>query len=273
MKTSSFTDVRCYSLWGDNNIGWILNEGINGTGSIVTMWHKEVFSYANHVVGPGFIAIMGYHLKANCQCVVMNVYAACTLKDKIVLWEALMTLKQSYCNFPWVLCGDFNAVRREDERKGIRGSSSQKKEIDGFNRFIENNGLLDIPSVGKKYTWFKANGTTKSILDRFLVSKEWLQLWPTAKQYVQSRMVSDHCALVLKSCAKDWSPKPFRSFDVWLKEPGFKVMVKDKWESYQVQGNSMSIFKDKLKLLKADIKEWNKNVFGCVESNKRHILS
>ncbi|XP_068475080.1 uncharacterized protein [Phaseolus vulgaris] len=172
-----------------------------------------------------------------------------------------------------VLCGDFNVVRREDERKGIRGCSSQKKEIDGFNRFIENNGLLDIPIVGKKYTWFKANGTANSILDRFLVSKEWLQLWPTTKQYVQSRMVSDHCALVLKLCPKDWSPKSFRSFDVWLKEPGFKVMVKDKWESYQVQGYNMSIFKDKLKLLKADIKEWNRNIFGCVESNKRRILS
>jgi len=99
-KTSSFTDARCYSLWGDSNIGWVLNEGINGAGSIVTMWHKEVFSYANHVVGPSFIAIMGYHLKVNCQCVVVNVYAACNLKDKIVLWDALTTLKQSFCNLP-----------------------------------------------------------------------------------------------------------------------------------------------------------------------------
>jgi len=105
------------------------------------------------------------------------------------------------------------------------------------------------------------------------VSEKWLQLRLAAKQYVQPRMVSDHRALVLKLYAKDWGPKPFRSFDVWLKEPGFKVMVKDKWESYQVQGNSMSSFKDKLKLLKADIKEWNRNVFGCVESNKKRILS
>jgi len=173
----------------------------------------------------------------------------------------------------WVVCGDFNVVRREEERKGIRACSSQKKEIDGFHMFIENNGLLDIPCVGKKYTWYKANGTTKSRLDRFLVSEAWLQIWPASKQYIQPRMVSDHYALVLKSCVKDWGPKPFRSFDVWLKELRFKVMVKDKWDSYEVQGNSMSILKDKLKLLKADLKEWNRNVFGCVESNKRRILS
>jgi len=132
---------------------------------------KEAFSYGSHVVGNGFIAIVGQLLKTKSQCVVVNVYAACNLKDKVVLWEALTTLKQSYVNLAWCFCGDFNAVRSEDERKGIRGCSSPRKEIDGFNCFIEDNGLVDLPFVGKKYTWFKSNGTAKSRLDRILVSK------------------------------------------------------------------------------------------------------
>jgi len=48
-------------------------------------------------------------------------------------------------------------------------------------------------------------------------------------------------------------------------------MIKDKWESYQVEGNRISVLKENLKLLKADLKEWNKSVFGCVESDKRRI--
>ena len=158
-----------------------------------------------------------------------------------------------------------------EERKGIRGHSSQKKEMEGFNNFIETNGWVDISCVGKKFTWFKANGTTNSRLDRFLVSEESLQIWLAAKQYVQQRVVSDHCALVLKSCTKDWGPKPFRTFDVWLKEPGFTAMIKGKWELYQVEGNSISVLKEKLKLLKADLKVWSRSVFGCVESDKRRI--
>ena len=130
---------------------------------------------------------------------------------------------------------------------------------------------MDISCVRKKFTWFKANDTAKSRLDRFLVSEEWLQIWPVAKQYVQQRVVSDHCALVLKSCIKDWGPKPFRTFDVWLKESGFTTMVKGKWESYQVEGNSIFALKEKLKLLKADLKVWNRSVFGCVEFDKRRI--
>jgi len=62
-----------------------------------------------------------------------------------------------------------------NERKGISIRNSQENEIKNFNYFIENNFLLELPSVGRKYTWYKANGSAKSILDRVLVSEEWLQ--------------------------------------------------------------------------------------------------
>jgi len=90
---------------------------------------------------------------------------------------------------------------------------SQKGEIKGFNDFIERNMLMELPVVGKKYTWFKANGTAKSRLDRVLVFDEWLQKWPIGKQYIQPREVSDHCAIVVKCVSKDWGPKPFRSIN------------------------------------------------------------
>jgi len=42
-KTTILSDARCFSLWGDSNVGWIHNEGVNGVGSLLTMWHKDVF--------------------------------------------------------------------------------------------------------------------------------------------------------------------------------------------------------------------------------------
>jgi len=102
-KTSSFSDARCFLLWGSCNIGWVHHEGINGAGSMITMWNKEAFEYGSHVVGTGFIAIVGYHLKAKRHCVVVNVYAACNMQDKILLWEALTTFKQSHQNLAWCL--------------------------------------------------------------------------------------------------------------------------------------------------------------------------
>ena len=113
----------------------------------------------------------------------------------------------------WCFCGDFNDVRNQDERKGTSTRGSQRNKILGFNSFIDRNFLVEIPIVGKKYTWFKANGSTKSRLDRVLVSEEWLQKLPMCKQYVQPRVVSDHCVIVVKSLVKDWGPNPFKTVD------------------------------------------------------------
>ena len=103
-KLSSLTDAKCFSLWGDNNIGWVHYEGLNGAGSLVTMWRKTAFSYDNHVVGAGYIAVMGQHLKTGSQCVVVNIYAPCSLNAKVGLWEVLTTLKQQHQNQAWVFC-------------------------------------------------------------------------------------------------------------------------------------------------------------------------
>jgi len=156
----------------------------------------------------------------------------------------------------WCLCGDFNVVRREDERKGIRRNSSQKKEIIDFNNFIETNSLVELPRIGKHFTWYKLDRTAKSRLDKILASEEWLQIWPSCKQYIQPRVVSDHYALVVKSLVIDWGPKPFTTIDAWMMEPAFKNFVKEKWRCYKVQGNSLSIFKDKLKLLRPERLEY-----------------
>jgi len=193
-KTMVCTDVICYALWGDNNVGWIHNEGENGGGGLLSMWKKDVFGYESHVLGKGFIAITGKHLRLSHRCVIVNVYVACALSEKERLWEELTNIK--------MVSQDFNAIRTRNERKGVSNRDGNSREISGFNKFIDINLLLKLPLVGKKYTWFKANGSAKSRLDRVLVSQEWLQIWPMSKQYVQRREVSDHCALVVKSLDK-----------------------------------------------------------------------
>jgi len=55
-------------------------------------------------------------------------------------------------------------------------------------------------------------------------------------------------------------------------EPGFKEMVRAKWTSYVAHGDSITKFKDKLKCLKVDLKVWNIDVFGHVETEKKIIL-
>ena len=100
----------------------------------------------------------------------VNVYVACNLSDKVILWKVLSNVKAAYQDLAWCFCGDFNAMRSINERRGIRERNGQSSEISSFNSFINNNFLLELPLLGKKYTWFKSNGSGKSRLDRVLVS-------------------------------------------------------------------------------------------------------
>jgi len=90
----------------------------------------------------------------------------------MVTWEELTNVRGTQLSIAWCLCGDFNAVKNDNEKKDISTKSNQKKEIRGFNSFRERNFLVELPVVGKKYTWYKADGSAKSRLDRVLVSDE-----------------------------------------------------------------------------------------------------
>ena len=149
-KLRTCTDVKCFSLWGDNNVGWVHYGGENGSGSLLTMWHKDAFTYESHEMGKGFIAVVGQHTKSNCRCVVVNVYSACLLREKIDLWGNLSAIKGASLDPIWCFCGDFNAIRKRGERKGTSVRDNHTSEMGSFNNFIESNMLIELPIVGKK---------------------------------------------------------------------------------------------------------------------------
>ncbi|KAF5472901.1 hypothetical protein F2P56_009564 [Juglans regia] len=55
---------------------------------------------------------------------------------------------------------------------------------------------------------------------------------------------------------------------MWLKLEGFVERAKHWWISYQFNGTLSFIFANKLKALKIDLKEWNKQSFGDIRENK-----
>ena len=146
--------------------------------------------------------------------VVVNVHGSCTNNEKSTLWNEIADIKRNQSCTLWGIMGDFNAMRKVEERKGIGISSGNYREMELFNNFIEQCEVFDIPMIGGKYR-FRPNGGAKSRIDRVLVSEDWLERWPNTKQYIMVREVSDHCAIVVKEKVLDWGLKPFKLFDVW----------------------------------------------------------
>jgi hypothetical protein len=114
--------------------------------------------------------------------------------------------------------GDFNMVCRRGERRGINdvATSSQLLEMSLFNNFISEVELEDINVLGRRFTWYHANGRSMSRIDRVLISKEWVQAWGENALWVLPRDVLDHCPLVLKNGGWDWGPRLFRFNNFWL---------------------------------------------------------
>lgn len=65
-----------------------------------------------------------------------------------------------------------------------------------------------------------------SRLDRFLISKDWLNSWSNLSQWGLQRSVFDHCAVVLKEKEVNWGPKPFQMMRCWEDMEGYADFVK-----------------------------------------------
>ena len=200
-KLVSLYASPCFSLWGSNDISWV-HRGIACEGwGILTLCDNKVFKCDLSVKGKGFVLVVEDYKCGvsgpNVNVLIMNIYAPCSNKEKVLLWRKLEDKLANSNYLIRYMIGDFNSVTNVSERKEINKGTMNNYEIARFSEFIDRCTLKDIPLVGRKFTWYKPNGTTRNRLDRALVSDEWLMQWSGSKQYMLSRQVCGHCALVV----------------------------------------------------------------------------
>ncbi|KAH1203143.1 Thioredoxin-related transmembrane protein 2 [Glycine max] len=199
----------------------------------------------------------GLWVKENKKVIITNVYAPCDLQGKRNQWEEILHLKSSYQNELWCILGDFNSIRNQNERLSSSQNSVNSSSIAEFNSWISLMAVEEVRSIGRKYTWFRPNGSVMSKLDRFFISDSWLIQWPDTIQFVLDRDFSDHCPILLRSNFVDWGPKPFKVLDWWLQDKGFQDMVALKWSNYHPYGWGGFALKQKLKFIKGCIRQWS----------------
>jgi len=264
-KSFELSKESVFLLYGSNEVDWVENGASNSVGGIITVWRKNCFQMSRFFNGMIFSIIEGlWKVGMGVPVTIGNVYCFGSLREKMLIWEEISVYRLTQLSKAWCVIGDFNSIRRREERKSLMSVSNYSREINGFNAFIEKANLLDIPLTGIKFTWYKLNWLVNNRIDKILVSKEWIEAWSHCKQFILSRFVSNHCAILLRDEYVDWGPKPFKSLDVWKTDSRFKVFLREKWPSYKVQGGGMYIFKEKLKKLKANLKVWTKEIFGNV---------
>jgi hypothetical protein len=143
-----------------------------------------------------------------------------------------------------------------EERVGCNLSigRSSTSEVVEFQNFVEELELVDLPLLGRRFTWFHSSGRAMSRIDRVLISDEWASRWGSVTRWALPRDVSDHCPLILKYSRDDWGPKPFRFNNFLLDNKKLQEVVESFWVHHKVEGWMSFVLKEKLKLLKSTLR-------------------
>ncbi|RVW75227.1 LINE-1 reverse transcriptase-like [Vitis vinifera] len=116
------------------------------------------------------------------------------------------------------------------------------------------------------------NNQSWARLDRFLVTQQWLDMFCGVAQCRMHRPTSDHFPILLMGGGIRRGPTPFRFENMWLKVDGFIDFLRGWWQGIEVRGRASFRLAYKMKVLKHNIKVWNREVFGRLEVNKNSAL-
>ncbi|XP_028105561.1 uncharacterized protein LOC114304603 [Camellia sinensis] len=212
-KRSNIDGSVVRSLWPSDSVEYMEVDAEGSAGGILCIWNPMTFSLQECCCSRNFILLVGI-MHSCINCVIGNIYAPNEDLNRRRLWSILSNLKTVFPD-PWCLGGDFNEVKNICERKGcIR----RDRGMEEFGTFISNLELVDIPMLGRQYTW--GNSQSWSRINRFLVNPGWLE-WYRYKQIKfggwASYIIMEKLR-VLKVALKKWNTEMFGDVEAKLKE-------------------------------------------------------
>lgn len=179
LQVSKFSGVDrklCSFLWEGDDFDWFAKDAEGRYSGLIVLSKRYAFLLSIQFQGNNFLGVTGSWGSEQIQVSIVNVYAPCDLRGKRAVWDDLLSLMYSRVGDKWCVLGDFNAIKSLSEWKGVDGVN-RAEEMQMFGDFISEAGLIDLPLIGRKFTWYKADGKAMSRLDRFLISESWLNSW------------------------------------------------------------------------------------------------
>ncbi|XP_020684309.2 uncharacterized protein LOC110100927, partial [Dendrobium catenatum] len=131
-------------------------------------------------------------------------------------------------NGPWCIGGDFNIISNASERRG--GNLPNSNAMEDFNSVISDCSLTDIGFSGNPFTWNRA--TIWQRLDRIMFNNEWMSTFTMTSVDHLSKMLSDHCPLLVTINANSRvGNTSFRFQNMWLSHQDFKNVISINWNA------------------------------------------
>ncbi|XP_074278432.1 uncharacterized protein LOC141602021 [Silene latifolia] len=196
---------------------------------------------------------------------IMFIYGESAFQYRSSLWDHISNVI-SGCT-PFLVIGDFNQVEFYTDKLG--GSSSIRGQVD-FTTWKFQNGLVDIPFFGPRFTWMNGQFGDNCImerLDRAYATHEWFDMFPHTSLLNLPILISDHSPIILQLFhAQNSSKRPYRIDNWCLHLPQVVSLV--------TYGIDWSSIERDLDLLAADISDLaSADNFQIIRSNQLQLIS
>ncbi|GLU10723.1 hypothetical protein SLE2022_275090 [Rubroshorea leprosula] len=241
---------------------------IGRSGGLVMLWTSEVslslLSYStNHID-------MEVEGMGGCKWRLTGYYGCPERHRRRRSWALLRELA-SRSLLPWLICGDFNDILRQDEKVG--GDAQPEWLLAGFNDAIEACSLTELRMVGGSFTWQR--GEIREKLDRGLATTRWHDTFPHAIVRLLPPLASDHKPLWIsidgRRDRRNWHRKRFRFEEMWLRDNRCQEVVQASWKSIEGTGDWGCLL-HKMRVCSNDLLQWNRVQFGHVQTHLKQCM-
>jgi exonuclease III len=149
-------------------------------------------------------------------------------EEKVAFLDELRHIRAT-CAGPWLLCGDFNLIYRDEDKNN---SNLNRRLMGKFRRCINDLALKEIYLNGRRYTWTNGQDPpTLVLLDRAFCTSDWEDLIGECHLRCLAFVLSDHRPLLLDGTPSPAAHRRFRFEEFWLRQDGFHDVVTAAWNS------------------------------------------
>jgi hypothetical protein len=165
-----------------------------------------------------------------------------------------------------------NEILVASEKEG--GVTVDVRRCIRFGRWVQNCGLIDLGSNGPKFTWRGAERRDYvrvcERLDRCFGNSQWRLKFQGASVMVLPRVRSDHYPVLVVLQEQDRTlqgmNRPFCFEAAWFGHDNFTSFIQENWK----HGADLP---HALEVMTAQLKRWNKDVFGNIFMRKERVLA
>jgi hypothetical protein len=172
---------------------------------------------------------------------------------------------------PWLCVGDFNEIVKFSEIKGT--TSRNRRQMEDFQRALEDCQLCDLGFKGSKYTWNngrEGDAFTQGRLDRAVANSEWRTKFVDVEVLVMARRSLDHHPLLLlmknEQVTGRHRLRPFRMENRWAKRADFTDTIRATWKVRRESRCPWAEIKENMQRCKKTIQIWVKKSVHAPEN-------